>query len=77
MEERSENEVGSVEVGKKADLILLDQDLFSIAPEAIPMTRVLATMFGGRLVHDVTWGIGDDEFADLEDFELETTHIVK
>ena len=51
-----EDEVGSIEVGKKADLILLDQNLFAIETIAIPKTRVLATMFDGKVVHDVTWG---------------------
>ena len=33
-----EKEIGSIEVGKKADLILLSQNLFQIKPEAIPAT---------------------------------------
>jgi hypothetical protein len=42
--------------------------------------RGLATMFNGVLVHDVIWGIGDGEPANLEDFddfELQKTHIVE
>ena len=37
-------------------------------------------MFDGKLVHDVTWGIGDDDPADLEDIddiELEVTHTMQ
>lgn len=63
-----EKEIGSIEVGKKADLILLSQNLFQIKPEAIPATKVLATMFDGRIVHDVPYGIGDrdhDDWASL------------
>jgi len=60
------HEFGSIEVGKKADLILLSQNLFKIKPEAIPATKVLATMAGGRLVHDVAYGIGDADLTNLE-----------
>ncbi len=60
-----EKEFGSIEVGKKADLVLLSQNLFQIKPEAIPATKVLATMAGGRLVHDVAYGIGDADLTNL------------
>lgn len=60
-----EKEFGSIEVGKKADLILLNQNLFQINPEAIPDTKVIATMAGGRLVHDVAFGIGDADLTQL------------
>lgn len=60
------HEFGSIEVGKKADLVLLSQNLFKIKPEAIPTTNVLATMAGGRLVHDVAYGIGDADLTNLE-----------
>jgi len=61
-----EKEFGSIEVGKKADLILLSQNLFQIKPEAIPATKVLATMADGRLVHDVAYGIGPADLTNLE-----------
>jgi len=60
-----EKEFGSIEVGKKADLVLLSQNLFQIKPEAIPATKVLATMAGGRLVHDVAYGIGPADLTNL------------
>jgi predicted amidohydrolase YtcJ len=60
------HEFGSIEAGKKADLVLLNQNLFKIKPEAIPATKVLATMAGGRLVHDVAYGIGDADLTNLE-----------
>ncbi|NDC15956.1 MAG: hypothetical protein EBZ76_12535 [Synechococcaceae bacterium WB9_2_170] len=63
------HECGSIEVGKKADLVLLSQNLFKIKPEAIPATKVLATMAGGRLVHDVTFGIGDADLTNLEQLD--------
>jgi len=61
-----EKEFGSIEAGKKADLILLSQNLFEIEPEAIPATKVLATMAGGRLVHDVAYDIGDANLTDMD-----------
>jgi hypothetical protein len=43
---------GSLEVGKDADLIVLDQSLFKIPVTKISDTRVLMTMLGGRVVYD-------------------------
>ncbi len=63
------DQIGSIEVGKKADLILLDQNIFKIDAEAIPKTKVLATMFDGRVVHDLLFGIGDDDPADTDKFD--------
>lgn len=47
-----EAETGSIEVGKSADLVVLDQDLLAIAPDAIAKTKVLITLFEGELVYD-------------------------
>ncbi|HEY9784599.1 MAG TPA: amidohydrolase [Candidatus Obscuribacterales bacterium] len=41
---------GSIEVGKAADLIVVDRNLFSIAPREIHKARVLFTLFNGREV---------------------------
>jgi hypothetical protein len=46
-----ENEVGSLEVGKKADFIILDNDLMKVADTNILQTKVLATYLGGKKVH--------------------------
>jgi predicted amidohydrolase YtcJ len=43
---------GSLEVGKLADLIVLDRDLFKIEPSEISKTNVLLTMVGGRIVYE-------------------------
>jgi predicted amidohydrolase YtcJ len=67
-----EKEFGSIEAGKKADLILLSQNLFEIEPEAIPATKVLATMAGGRLVHDVAYDIGDANLTDMDKLNEES-----
>ena len=47
---RLENEEGSIEVGKSADLIVLDRNLFEIPPEQISDTVVMETVFEGRVV---------------------------
>ena len=51
-EAHQETSRGSIEVGKDADLIVLDQNLFRIPPARISDTKVLLTMLGGRVVHD-------------------------
>lgn len=46
-----EEEVGSLEIGKKADLIVLDQNLFDIPAEKIAEVEVLLTMIEGVIVY--------------------------
>ena len=46
-----EKEVGSLEVGKKADFILLDKDLMKVAETDILKTKVTATYLGGKRVY--------------------------
>lgn len=43
-----ENETGSIEVGKKADLVVLDRNLFEIPESEIADTQVLMTIFEGQ-----------------------------
>lgn len=45
--------VGSVEVGKRADLIVLDQNIFEIDPHDIHRTTVAMTMMNGQIRHEV------------------------
>jgi predicted amidohydrolase YtcJ len=45
-----ENEIGSIEVGKQADIIVLDQNLFEIPVTEIAKTKVLLTLVGGKEV---------------------------
>jgi predicted amidohydrolase YtcJ len=48
---KQENDTGSIEVGKLADLIVLNQNLFEIDAVNISDTQVLLTLFGGEAVH--------------------------
>jgi predicted amidohydrolase YtcJ len=48
---RQENELGSLEVGKQADFVLLDTDLLTCPAEEIENTTVLATYVAGKEVY--------------------------
>ena len=48
---KQEDTTGSIEVGKLADLIVIDQNLFDIDPATISDTKVLLTLFGGEPVY--------------------------
>ena len=48
---KHEQDTGSIEVGKLADLIVLDRNLFELDPADISETKVLLTLFEGRPVH--------------------------
>ena len=43
-----EKETGSIEPGKSADCVVLDRDLFTLAPDEIGKARVVLTIFRGR-----------------------------
>ena len=64
---------GSIDVGKSADMIVLDRDLFAVPADEIPHARVLVTMFEGRVVHDALLGIGEDKREQIG--ESETVHM--
>ena len=48
---RMEDKVGSIEVGKYADLVVLEKNLFDVKPEDISDVKVLATMMNGKYTY--------------------------
>ena len=47
-----EKEVGSIEAGKLADLVVLEKNLFEVAPPDIHKTKVLMTVMNGKVRHE-------------------------
>lgn len=47
-------ELGTLEAGKLADLVVLDRDIFTVPPEEIQNLRVEYTMVGGRFTYSRT-----------------------
>ncbi len=48
---RQEHETGTIEVGKAADLVVLDRNLFAIDPMELHEARVLLTLLEGEVVY--------------------------
>jgi predicted amidohydrolase YtcJ len=46
-----ENEKGSIEVGKFADFVILNQDIMTIEGDKIPSTKVVSTFLNGEKVY--------------------------
>jgi hypothetical protein len=49
---RLDDEVGSLEVGKRADLTVWSQNLFDVDPSDIHTVPLVLTMMDGRLTYD-------------------------
>src|SRR5947207_15992969 len=47
-----EDQVGSIEAGKRADLIVVDRDILTCPVDDIKDTRCLRTYLDGRLVYE-------------------------
>ncbi|HEX3845999.1 MAG TPA: amidohydrolase family protein, partial [Steroidobacteraceae bacterium] len=47
-----DRDTGSLEVGKLADLIVLDRNVLDMAPRQIADVKVVETVVGGRVVYD-------------------------
>ena len=48
---RAEDRRGSLVAGHDADVVILDRDLLDGGPSAVPGTRIVATICGGRVVY--------------------------
>jgi hypothetical protein len=48
----AEQEKGSIEVGKLADLVVLSQDILTVPDSAVIETEVVATIVGGRVLYE-------------------------
>ncbi|MGD6801099.1 amidohydrolase [Rossellomorea vietnamensis] len=48
-----ENDLGTLQAGKKADIAILDRNLFECEPEEIKECKVLWTIMDGRIVYDI------------------------
>ena len=46
-----EDKTGSIEIGKSADLIILDRNIFNVSLEEVRSTKVLRTFFKGKTVY--------------------------
>ncbi|MGI9236195.1 MAG: amidohydrolase [Woeseiaceae bacterium] len=49
-----DDQIGSIEVGKKADLVVLDQNIFEIDAYSIHKTGIVMTMMDGDVVYEAT-----------------------
>lgn len=50
----AEDITGSIETGKYADLVILEKNLFDVDPGEIYKTKILMTMFEGKIVYKNT-----------------------
>ena len=49
---REENDLGTIEVGKFADLVVLNQDYFTVPDEQLKRINSVLTIVGGNITHD-------------------------
>ena len=47
-----DRKIGSIEVGKLADLVVLEKNLFEVAPHDIHKTKVVMTVMNGQVRHE-------------------------
>ena len=62
----AESYIGSIEAGKRADLVVLDRDIFAVSPEEMAETLVLKTLVDGRLVFDRAKELGELDVVKVE-----------
>jgi predicted amidohydrolase YtcJ len=49
---RMDHDIGSIETGKLADLVVLERNLFEVASHDIHKTKVLMTVMNGKVTHE-------------------------
>jgi predicted amidohydrolase YtcJ len=49
---RMEDKIGSIEAGRRADLVVLDRDYFTVPEADIRKVRSVLTVVDGRVVHE-------------------------
>lgn len=49
----SPGKIGSIETGKLADFVVLDRDILDCPVDEIRRTRVISTVLGGAVVHEI------------------------
>ena len=47
----AEKEIGSLDIGKKADFVVLDRDIMTVPVGQILQTKVTATIVDGEIVY--------------------------
>ena len=65
-----DEEIGTIAVGKRADLIVLDRNIVEIPHNKIHETQVMMTMMDGKMQHDFLFDWGDS--VDAPDVEFAT-----
>ena len=48
----TEEENGTIEVGKNADFVVIEKDIYEIDPDEIKTTKVDMTVLGGEIVYE-------------------------
>ena len=67
-----EKSVGSIEKGKRADMIVIDKNLFDIPATEISSSKVQLTIFDGKVVYDVaTDPTGEEAIESQTNVELD------
>jgi predicted amidohydrolase YtcJ len=55
--------LGSIEVGKVADLIVIDRNIFEVPITTVHQTQVLMTIIDGEIVHQQDGSVGAEPGA--------------
>ena len=66
-----EEDLGTLQEGKLADLVVIDRNLFEIEPKEIGDTQVLFTILGGKIVYDRSKDTASDDVLEPKDAFIE------